>query len=32
MQARMVLHALGPDLLKIFLDRRRAAYDAIAKL
>jgi len=31
MQARMALHALRPDLLKIFLDRRRAAYDAVVK-
>src|SRR6184192_552633 len=28
MQARAALHGLRPDLLKIFLDRRRAAYDA----
>ena len=28
MTARAALHGLRPDLLKIFLDRRRAAYDA----
>ncbi|TLY74687.1 MAG: hypothetical protein E6K43_07620 [Gammaproteobacteria bacterium] len=28
MPARAALHGLRPDLLKIFLDRRRAAYDA----
>ena len=32
MQARMALHALRPDLLKIFLDRRRAAHDVIVKV
>ena len=32
MQARMALHALRPDLLKIFLDRRRAAHDVIVKI
>jgi len=31
MPARAELHALRPDLLKIFLDRRRASHDAIMK-